>query len=111
MSFPLNYRQAMTNLAQIANSQEPGYVRVQALKTIVRELSPANPGQRQNHQALNLEPHPEPSPPEASLNGEQQKEFHLHPAYAEAAEMLRQMNEHAGITTGDEDSEEEDEPH
>ena len=115
MSFPLTYRSAMNNIAQLANNNDqPGYVRVQALKTIIRELSPSNPGQRQNHQALGLEPHPEaqPSLPEAPLNAEQQKEFHLSPVIAEVNAMMRQLNEQAGIAAGDEDStEEEDEPH
>ena len=113
MSYNLNYRKAMNHLAHLAESNDqPGYVRVQALKTIVRELSPSNPGQRQNHQALDLEPHPEPQLPEASRNGEPQQESQLSPGYARAAEVMRQLNEQAGIATADDDNtEEEDEPH
>ena len=69
MSFPLNYNQAMNQLASLAEPSNPSYVRVQALKTIVRELSPSNPSQRANHLALELEPHPEPSP-QASAEAE-----------------------------------------
>ena len=61
MSFPINYQQAMTKLARLTEPDQPGYVQVKALATLVRELSPANPHQRANHLALGLDPHPETS--------------------------------------------------
>ncbi|MDE2893037.1 MAG: hypothetical protein OXN86_11095 [Chloroflexota bacterium] len=43
MSFPVTYHDTMTEVANLAmNRQEPGYVRVRALVTLVRELSPLN---------------------------------------------------------------------
>ena len=62
MSFNYSYQDAMSGLRDIAQSSEPAYVRVKALSVLARELSPANPNQRQNHLALGIEPHPEPEP-------------------------------------------------
>ncbi|MYE06058.1 MAG: hypothetical protein F4Y04_02360 [Chloroflexi bacterium] len=43
MSFPVTYQNAMTEVANLAMSdKQPGYVRVRALLTLVRELSPLN---------------------------------------------------------------------
>ena len=43
MSFPVTYQNAMTEVANLAMSdRQPGYVRVRALLTLVRELSPLN---------------------------------------------------------------------
>ena len=62
MSFPISYGDAMNRLAHQSEPSEPADVRVKALSTLVRELSPANPHQRASHIALGLEPHPDPAP-------------------------------------------------
>ena len=62
----LDYRVAMHQLAEIADSQEPAYVRVQALKTIVRETSPNNPNHREVMRQLNGDP---PRPVATTVNG------------------------------------------
>lgn len=62
----LDYRVAMHQLAQIADSDEPAYVRVQALKSIVREVSPNNPNHREVMRQLNGEP---PKPVVSTVDG------------------------------------------
>ncbi len=54
--FPYSYRDVMTEVAQIANSNEHAYTRVNALNTLLRELSPANPKSREIRHVLGLEP-------------------------------------------------------
>ena len=56
----------MHQLARIADSEEPAYVRVQALKSIVREVSPNNPNHKEVMRQLNGEP---PKPIAATVNG------------------------------------------
>ena len=76
MSFPLTYRDAM---AQLAEPGHPPSIRHQALTTIIRELSPANPRHEDVLRALNPAPSPNSTFPEAPLSAEQRAEFHLHP--------------------------------
>ena len=116
----LHYKVAMNALAEIAGGDHPAYVRVQALKTIVRETSPGNPSQRENHLALGLQPHPAPQPkpspqprseprlPEGPLTPEQQREFHIHPVWAEVEDLIR--GESVTQSDPEPESEEEDEP-
>ena len=62
----LDYRVAMHHVAQIADSREPAYVRIQALKTIIREVSPNNPNHKEVMRQLNGEP---PKPVATFVNG------------------------------------------
>ena len=77
MSFPLTYQAAMTKLAELAQPSQPAHVRLQALTTLVRELSPSNPRHQDVTRAL--EPKPNPTLPERPLTPGERKELHLHP--------------------------------
>lgn len=83
MSFPLTYQAAMTRLAELAEPSQPAYVQLQALTTLVRELSPANA--RRHDASPTLQLNPNPSLPELTLTDAQQRDFHLHPAVADLA--------------------------
>ena len=107
MPFPLTYRDAMHQLAESAQPDRPAHTRLQALTTLIRELSPSNPHHEAVARALKPDPSPDPIFPEAPLTSGQQTDFHLHPVEADLAD----------LTTGedpppdDDDSpEEEDDP-
>ena len=103
----VTYPEAMAELSTIARSSEPAYVRVRALCQITRELSPGNSAQRENHRALDLEPHPEPEPrPEPARPADP---VPVHPALVEVSEIMARINEQAGIHTDDEENEDEEE--
>ena len=84
MSFPLTYRDAMNQLAELAQPGQPVSIQRQALATIARELSPSRPKHRDVLLALNP-PSPDPTFPEAPLTPEQRKALHLHPVEADLA--------------------------
>lgn len=105
MAFPLTYRDAMQQLAELAHPSQPAYIRSQALTVIVRELSPNNPRHRNVLRAL--EPPPRPSLPQAALSPSEQTEFHLHPVPPDLAD----FTQNADLPPDDDDSaEEEDDP-
>ena len=107
MSFPLTYRDAIHQLAKLAQPERPAYTQLQALTTLVRELSPANPGHEQIARALKPPPSPDPVCPEAPLSPQQQTDFHLHPVAADLAAPAPGQD----LPPDDDDSlEEEDDP-
>ena len=85
MTFTLTYADAMNQLAELAEPGQPASIRRQALTTIIRELSPANPKHQDVLRALKPPPSPNPAIPEAQPSAEQRKEFHLHPVEADLA--------------------------
>ena len=86
MSSPLTYRDAMHQLAELAQPSQPAHTRLQALTTLVRELSPGNPRHDVVVRALKPDPSPDPTFPEAAFTPEQQKQFHLDPLAADLAD-------------------------
>ena len=103
MSFPLTYQDAMNRLAKLSEPSQPAYVQLQALTTLVRELSPANA--RRHDASPTLQPNPNPALPELPLTEAQQRDFHLHPLAADLPAT------DAPLTDDDDDgAEEEDDP-
>ncbi|MDE2966909.1 MAG: hypothetical protein OXS30_05415 [Chloroflexota bacterium] len=65
MSFPLNYRKAMTKVAELAmDGNTAAYVRERLLRTLVQELSPLN----QRHTEVKRELGIEEAPAEAFVD-------------------------------------------
>ena len=107
MSFSLSYRDAMRQLAESAQPDRPAHTRLQALTTLIRELSPSNPHHEAVARALKPAPSPDPTFPEAPLSAGQQKDFHLHPVEADLANLTRGED---APPDEDNNDEEEDDP-
>ena len=108
MSFTLTYADAMNRLAELAQPDRPAYTRLQALTTLVRELSPANPRHDDIVRALKPAPSPDSTFPDAPLTPRQQKDFHLHPVEADLAAPTHA--EDAPLADDEGSPEEEDDP-